>query len=154
MLEIRSVNRLRRDAAAAPNRRLTIIGPKVNGRKISTPAPPLLWPKSRTTARTKSAAEVIQNGWRRRLRTSGICRTCRSPKHGCFGSGTVHAKVFIYDCLARPRRGWKPEFKLERYPPLVGASCSSVVLLDSRGVKDGRASVILYSYPVERIAGL
>ena len=26
--------------------------------------------------------------------------------------------------LAHPRRGWKPEFKLERYPPLDGASCS------------------------------
>jgi hypothetical protein len=26
--------------------------------------------------------------------------------------------------LAHPRRGWKPEFKQERYPPLDGASCS------------------------------
>lgn len=29
------------------------------------------------------------------------------------------------NCLAHPRRGWKPEFKLERYPPLDGASCSA-----------------------------
>jgi hypothetical protein len=29
--------------------------------------------------------------------------------------------------LAHPRRGGKPEFKLERYPPLDGASCSARV---------------------------
>ena len=31
--------------------------------------------------------------------------------------------------LAHPRRGWKPEFKLERCPPLDGASCSALVVL-------------------------
>jgi hypothetical protein len=31
--------------------------------------------------------------------------------------------------LAHPRRGWKPEFKQERYPPLDEASCSLSFLL-------------------------
>jgi hypothetical protein len=96
MLEIKSVMRLLRDAAAAPKRRLTTIGPNVNGKMKRTPAPPLLCPKSMSKARMKIAAEVIQSGWRRRVRTSGIWRECFSPKWGCVGSGTVQAKVFIF----------------------------------------------------------
>jgi hypothetical protein len=39
----------------------------------------------------------------------------------CFGSLMRFLKR-----LAHPRRGWKSEFKLERYPPLDGAAYCSV----------------------------
>jgi hypothetical protein len=95
-LEIKRIMRLRLDAATDPKRRLTSMGPNVNGRKKRTPAPPLLCPKSIKKATIKIAPERIQRGWRRRLRTSGIWRACFSQYGGCVGSGTVHAKVFIF----------------------------------------------------------
>ena len=42
------------------------------------------------------------------------------------GGGGCLAHDFFAERLAHPRRGWKPEFKLERYPPLDGASCSLI----------------------------
>jgi hypothetical protein len=31
--------------------------------------------------------------------------------------------TYFAERIAHPRRGGKPEFKLERYPPLDGAAC-------------------------------
>lgn len=50
--------------------------------------------------------------------TSHDCCRCRSSRRS-----SIHG-VILGPRLAHPRRGWKPEFKLERYPPLDGASCS------------------------------
>jgi len=44
------------------------------------------------------------------------------------GVGAVAAIHYLSERLAHPRRGWKPEFKLMRYPPLDGASCSWLTL--------------------------
>jgi hypothetical protein len=36
----------------------------------------------------------------------------------------IRGSIIYAERLAHPRRGWKPEFKEGRYPPLDGASCS------------------------------
>jgi hypothetical protein len=55
------------------------------------------------------------------------CNECLNPK-----SDISHER------LAHPRRGWKPEFKEGRCPPLDGASCSPVGSLWRLIVMQGR----------------
>jgi hypothetical protein len=72
---------------------------------------------------------MCRKGNRSPIRTKILAQPIEQPPVGLFLGSWVAASLltdFIAERLAHPRRGWKPEFKLERCPPLDGASCSAL----------------------------